>query len=287
MGGYIDSAGVTGLAPESATLYAVAHNVDPKDQIVFSYCHPDMASWIHPTEDNYTHGDGTAHQPVYCVLHNILQPDQQLIWQCEIRSDNSYIVWTTGPKTFRTPSLQRPTNRHFMPGNRFWEYKSSFGPRPIFPNATALWQACCEYFVWVDEHPLWEDHVIAYKGEASHEPLARMRAMTHGGLQEFLGITATIWASWRKSDRFSEVCARVDGIIKTHKFQGAAASLLNPNLIARDLGLADRTEHTGKDGGPIEQRNAIELDAERFTRTIMELGSSRSEAQQSTEPSQA
>lgn len=33
---------------------------------------------------------------------------------------------------------------------------------------------------------------------------------------------------------------RVEQIIRQQKFEGAAAELLNPNIIARDLGLADK-----------------------------------------------
>ena len=58
----------------------------------------------------------------------------------------------------------------------------------------------------------------------------------------------------RAKQDFSEVTTRVDEIIRTQKFQGAAADLLNPNIIARDLGLADKSELTGKDGGPVEIR---------------------------------
>ncbi|MDC9826565.1 terminase small subunit, partial [Devosia sp. ZB163] len=44
---------------------------------------------------------------------------------------------------------------------------------------------------------------------------------------------------------------RVDEIIRAQKFEGAAAGLLNPNIIARDLGLADKQELTGKGGSPL------------------------------------
>ena len=37
-------------------------------------------------------------------------------------------------------------------------------------------------------------------------------------------------------------------MIYEQKFTGAAAGLLNPNIIARDLGLADKTDHASSDG---------------------------------------
>jgi hypothetical protein len=36
----------------------------------------------------------------------------------------------------------------------------------------------------------------------------------------------------------------VEEIIRTQKFEGASADLLNPNIIARDLGLADKQDNT-------------------------------------------
>jgi hypothetical protein len=37
-------------------------------------------------------------------------------------------------------------------------------------------------------------------------------------------------------------------VIYEQKFTGAAADLLNPNIIARDLGLADKQDHQSSDG---------------------------------------
>lgn len=51
---------------------------------------------------------------------------------------------------------------------------------------------------------------------------------------------------------FGSVTTRAEEIIRRQKFEGAAAEFLNANIIARDLGLADKSELTGKDGGAIE-----------------------------------
>jgi hypothetical protein len=40
-----------------------------------------------------------------------------------------------------------------------------------------------------------------------------------------------------------EVITRIDKYIYNQKFEGAAAGFLNPNIIARDLGLADKTDN--------------------------------------------
>lgn len=137
-------------------------------------------------------------------------------------------------------------------GNRFWEKRSSHGRAPIFATPDALWEACCEYFAWVEENPLFESRPFAYQGVVVQEPVAKMRAMTLDGLCIFLDIAKRTWDAYRERDDFVPVCQRVEQIIRTQKFQGAAADLLNPSIIARDLGLADKSEFSGPDGAPFK-----------------------------------
>lgn len=139
-------------------------------------------------------------------------------------------------------------------GNQFWKVRSSHGRSPIFACPADLWEACCEYFEWSESNPLWEDKLVTFQGAATHEPVAKMRAMTLEGLCIFLDIGRQTWNDYRTKEDFPVVVTRVEEIIRTQKFQGAAADLLNPNIIARDLGLADKSELTGKDGGPIQVR---------------------------------
>jgi len=146
-------------------------------------------------------------------------------------------------------------------GNQFWKARSTHGRKPIFPDAETLWEACVEYFEWVEANPLYEDSVQSYQGNVKHEPIAKMRAMTVTGLCTFLDISLQAWTEYRSRDGFGEVTTRVDQIIRDQKFSGAAAGLLNANIIARDLGLAEKSEHTGANGGPIQTENLSDLEA--------------------------
>jgi hypothetical protein len=58
----------------------------------------------------------------------------------------------------------------------------------------------------------------------------------------FLDINRGTWNEWRNQDDYSEVITRAEEVIYSQKFAGAAADLLNANIIARDLGLTDRRE---------------------------------------------
>lgn len=106
----------------------------------------------------------------------------------------------------------------------------------------------------MDANPLQEAKAFAYQGTVTVKEMPKMRAMTIVGLCIFLDISLQTWHDYKAREGFVEVTGRVDEIIRTQKFQGAAADLLNANIIARDLGLAERSEHTGKDGSAIEFR---------------------------------
>lgn len=140
----------------------------------------------------------------------------------------------------------------FLPGNGFWKARSSHGRAPKFETPETLWDACCEYFQWVEDNPLWEDKVTSFQGVNTHEPIAKMRAMTISGLCIFLDIDRKTWDAYRARSDYFHIVTRAEEIIRDQKFSGAAADLLNANIIARDLGLSEKQEHTGKDGGPIQ-----------------------------------
>ncbi len=147
---------------------------------------------------------------------------------------------------------ERDHEGRFLPGNTIWQERTTFGRAPAFADAEFLWQACRAYFQWAHENPLYEAKILASGKEV---PAARMRAFTQKALCLHLRISEETWREWRKSrDDLTEVIQTVDAVIFTQKFEGAAAGLLNANLISRELGLADRQELTGKDGSPMEIR---------------------------------
>jgi len=127
-------------------------------------------------------------------------------------------------------------------GNQFWKARTKHGRDKLFASADALWDACCEYFQWVEDNPLWESKLFSYQGEVTEGTMPKMRAMTLSGLCLFLDITRETWGQWRKQDDFSDVVRKAEEVIYSQKFAGAAADLLNANIIARDLGLSEKSE---------------------------------------------
>lgn len=141
-------------------------------------------------------------------------------------------------------------------GNKFWQVRATHGRKPIFETPAELWAACVEYFEWVEATPLKHSEVVKFQGKASIVEVPKMRAMTLGGLCIHLGIAENTWNNYRNKDAdddapegeetFIEACERVELIVKTQKFEGAAADLFNSNIIARDLGLVDKKDHVGR-----------------------------------------
>ena len=131
-------------------------------------------------------------------------------------------------------------------GNKFWSARSSHGRNPKFKTKKKLWSACCEYFDWIEDNPI--KKAIIYQGEVASKSEPLMRAMTISGMCLFLDISDETWSNYRKNKDFIGVITQAEKVIYNQKFAGAAAGLLNANIIARDLGLSDKKDHTSSDG---------------------------------------
>lgn len=134
----------------------------------------------------------------------------------------------------------------FETGNQFWKQRSKHGRDKIFATPEIMWEAACEYFQWCEQNPLIE---IDYRGkDADRVELPKMRAFTLQGLCLFLGVNTKYFNEFEKTadGDFSEIVTRIRETIYEQKFTGSAAGFLNPNIIARDLGLKDHTKSEGE-----------------------------------------
>ena len=136
-------------------------------------------------------------------------------------------------------------------GNKFWKLRSKHGRDKIFATPDIMLEACYEYFEWCEKHPLIE---IDFRGSKMEKiELPKMRALTMWGLCSFLHVNTVYFNQFEgeikeKEDKvskdFSKVITHVRELIINQKFEGAAAGFLNPNIIARDLGLKDNSDVT-------------------------------------------
>jgi len=130
----------------------------------------------------------------------------------------------------------------FEPGNNWWEARSRHGRKLLWENREELLEACFDYFEWVEANPLKEGKVFQYEGKPVHTEVKKMRAMTKSGLCVFLGCSRSTWEDYGKKDDFSDIVELVNECIRDQKFSGAAAGLLNANLVARELGITEKSE---------------------------------------------
>ena len=122
-------------------------------------------------------------------------------------------------------------------GNQFWKSRATHGRRLKFATPDELWAACEEYLEWVEDNPLLQEKAFAYQGVVTIVSIPKMRAMTLEGLCIFLVINRETWYLYRKREDFIGVTSLVERLIYHQKFAGAAAGLLNPNIIARELSM--------------------------------------------------
>ena len=127
-------------------------------------------------------------------------------------------------------------------GNKFWELRSKHGRDKLFESPELLWQAACEYFEWCEENSLTE---VDFRGkDADRVELPKMRAFTMQGLCSYLDCNTAYFRNFKNQERvdkegFSSIITRIEEVVYNQKFTGAAAGMLNANIIARDLGLRD------------------------------------------------
>lgn len=151
-------------------------------------------------------------------------------------------------------------------GNEFWKLRSKHGRDKLFASPKDLWEAACEYFQWCEDNPLLEAEQVKSNslkldknddGKLVAVPnlieLPKMRAFTLQGLCLYLGTNTKYFNDFEDglkgkdddlSNGFSEIITRIRDVIYNQKFTGAAAGFLNPNIIARDLGLSDKQDIT-------------------------------------------
>lgn len=138
---------------------------------------------------------------------------------------------------------------------------STVGRSRMFETPDDLREACLEYLAWAHANPLQEEKHFCSAGQIMTAHISKPRAVTIVGLCLHLGIHRHTWQNYRISDEFDLVCDEIEDRMKQYKFENAVAGLMNPTLIARDIGLVDKQEIdlSSRDGtmSPKEQSAAV------------------------------
>jgi len=127
-------------------------------------------------------------------------------------------------------------------GNTYWQLRSKHGRDKLFATPELLWEAACEYFEWCDNNPVLKQDFVGKDADEVQRKLQRPYTIT--GLCIYLDASREWWTKFRASatEDFLPILTRVEEIIYSQKFDGAAVGVFNQSIIARDLGLVEKTE---------------------------------------------
>ena len=140
-------------------------------------------------------------------------------------------------------------------GNQYWKKRSKHGRDKIIKSPEALAESSDEYFQWCVNNPVIQKEWKGKPLELVETP--HPRAFKKNELARFCGV-----AQWRtleelcgKKDEeqtqiqkdFSQVLTRIEGIIADMKYTYAVVGMFNSTIVARDLSLKDRHDHTTDD----------------------------------------
>lgn len=128
-------------------------------------------------------------------------------------------------------------------GNKFWMLRSKHGRDKLFESPELLWNAACEYFQWCEDNPIEADD---NKGTKNVNKIKFIRPFTKEGLFLYLDVSDGWLTEFKKtaSKDFLNIIHKIELIIRKQKLEGGIVGLYNSNIIARDLGLAEKTDLT-------------------------------------------
>lgn len=154
-----------------------------------------------------------------------------------------------------------------------WEVaKKGVGQPPCFNSPDEMLSKAYEYFAWCKDNQFAVQKPFSSQGEVIYGSEFKMRAMTQEGLCVFLNISKSTWHNYQNNPEYLDVTGHINDIMREQKFSGAAAGLLNANIIARDLGLKDSSEieHSGNVNHEVKQITHA-MDPQEATRIYQDM----------------
>lgn len=141
----------------------------------------------------------------------------------------------------------------------YWQELKKVGRPRKCDDPEKLWLVACDYFTWAVNNPLYKKEVIKggdLAGEIVSVPIDR--PFTWQGLENHLRINGLMAKldDYRANknnnyEAFSDILTCISNIIVEQKYTGALVGTYNPNLIARDLGMTEKSETTVRTEQPL------------------------------------
>ena len=179
--------------------------------------------------------------------------------------------------------------------NDYWRFRMTHGRKKAL-DPQELATEIEDYFNWVIDNPLMEHKILSTKFGIEEIHLAHPRPFTIDGLCTHIDICVKTFHNYgtlldevekelktaktrgaeeeelkkleekkKEAEDYLQVITRARQIIRTQKFEGAAAGFFKEQIIIRDLGLVDKQESTIIEEQPLFPD--IEYDEEDGTKT--------------------
>lgn len=133
-------------------------------------------------------------------------------------------------------------------GNEYWKLRAKHGRDKLLASPDLLWESACEYFQYITDNPIETKETKAKPNGKEVTTIEHRRPFTWEGLELFLDIdTLRNYKTAESHKDFLQVITRIEKVIYSNKFEGATSGIFNANIIARDLGLRDRSDMTTND----------------------------------------
>lgn len=167
-------------------------------------------------------------------------------------------------KAPQTPAAKKRGKPH--PGNKFAANHGPWAEKKYTP--LALLEKAIEYLKWCKDNPLKEEMVF---GSGFRTEVNKMRAPTIRGFCVYADISSITFFNYendKSNTEYLNITSRIRDLFYAPKLEGAAAGLLNANIIARELGLTDKQEVKAD----VSQKSVTVMVNDEETKKLIESG---------------
>ena len=135
-------------------------------------------------------------------------------------------------------------------GNNYWEFRNKHG-RNFSYQPESLWTEAVKYFEYMSSK-VWNKKEAIKSGDLAGKTMdvPTPTPMSIESFCLFADIDRTTFLNYQSNEGnyidFFTVATRIKDIIESQQFEGATVGVYNPNIIARKLGLIDKSEVSDK-----------------------------------------
>ena len=150
----------------------------------------------------------------------------------------------------------------FENGNQYWHFRDKHG-RDFKYTPELLWEEALKYFDWISLR-VWNKKEAIKSGEYAGTliDIPTSIPMSIESFCLFADIDHKTFSNYESNEGnyvdFFPITTRIRKVIESQQFEGATVGAYNPNIIARKLGLTDKTDITSG-GEKIETIRVFEL----------------------------